>query len=30
LSLAQAVDPEQVERYARMASGDKALITPNA
>jgi NADPH:quinone reductase-like Zn-dependent oxidoreductase len=30
LSLADAVDPEQVKRYARMATGDKALITPNA
>ena len=30
LSLDDAVDPEQVKRYARMASGDKALITPQA
>lgn len=30
LSLADAVDPEQVKRYARMATGDKALVTPNA
>jgi len=30
LSLADAVDPEQVKRYTRMASGDKALITPHA
>ncbi len=30
LSLAEAVDPAQVKRYARMATGDKALITPNA
>jgi len=30
LSLADAVDPEQVRRYAMMATGDKALITPNA
>ena len=30
LSLAEAVDPEQVKRYAMMATGDKALITPNA
>lgn len=30
LSLADAVDPEQVKRYALMATGDKALITPNA
>jgi NADPH2:quinone reductase len=28
LSLAGAVDPEHVKRYARMATGDKALITP--
>ena len=30
LSLAAAVDPEHVKRYARMATGDKALVTPNA
>ncbi len=30
LSLADAVDPEHVRRYAKMATGDKALITPNA
>ena len=30
LSLVDAVDPAQVKRYARMASGDKALVTPNA
>jgi hypothetical protein len=30
LSLADAVDPERVRRYAKMATGDKALITPNA
>ncbi len=30
LSLADAVDPVQVRRYAKMATGDKALITPNA
>jgi NADPH:quinone reductase len=30
LSLADAVDPAQVKRYARMATGDKALVTPNA
>jgi NADPH:quinone reductase-like Zn-dependent oxidoreductase len=30
LSLAEAVDPEQVKRYALMATGDKALIMPNA
>ncbi len=28
LSLADAVDPDQVRRYGRMATGDKALITP--
>ncbi len=30
LSLADAVDPVQVRRYAKMATGDKALITPHA
>jgi NADPH:quinone reductase len=30
LSLADAVDAAQVKRYARMATGDKALVTPNA
>jgi NADPH:quinone reductase len=30
LTLAEAVDPTQVKRYARMATGDKALIAPNA
>jgi NADPH:quinone reductase-like Zn-dependent oxidoreductase len=30
LSLADAVDPDQVRRYARMATGDKALVTPQA
>jgi NADPH:quinone reductase-like Zn-dependent oxidoreductase len=30
LSLADAVDPERVQRYGRMATGDKALITPQA
>lgn len=30
LSLADAVDPDQVKRYARMATGDKALVTPQA
>ncbi len=30
LSLTDAVDPELVKRYARMATGDKALITPQA
>ncbi len=30
LSLTEAVDPEQVKRYALMATGDKALVTPNA
>lgn len=30
LSLVDAVDPEQVRRYARMATGEKALVTPQA
>jgi NADPH2:quinone reductase len=30
LSLVDAVDPEQVKRYGQMATGDKALVTPNA
>jgi len=30
ISLADAVDPDTVRRYARMATGDKALITPHA
>jgi hypothetical protein len=30
LSLADAVDPDQVRRYGRMATGDKALVTPQA
>ena len=30
LSLRDAVDPGTVRRYGRMATGDKALITPNA
>lgn len=30
LTLDEAVDPENVQRYAKMATGDKALITPNA
>jgi NADPH:quinone reductase-like Zn-dependent oxidoreductase len=30
LSLAEAVDPVQVERYGRVATGDKALVTPHA
>lgn len=30
LSLEEAVDPEQVKRYGRMATGDKALVTPHA
>ncbi len=30
LSLADAVDPDKVKRYGRMATGDKALITPQA
>ncbi|MDQ3385317.1 MAG: zinc-binding dehydrogenase [Actinomycetota bacterium] len=29
LSLEQAVDPEQVRRYGRIATGEKALITPH-
>jgi hypothetical protein len=29
LSLEEAVDPEQVRRYGRIATGDKALVTPN-
>jgi len=30
LSLTDAVDPDHVRRYGRMATGDKALITPHA
>ncbi len=30
LSLVDAVDPDHVRRYGRMATGDKALITPHA
>jgi len=30
LSLADAVDPAQVKRYGKMATGDKALVTPQA
>lgn len=30
LSLADAVDPEHVQRYAKMSTGDKALLTPHA
>jgi NADPH:quinone reductase-like Zn-dependent oxidoreductase len=30
ISLPDAVDPEVVRRYARMATGDKALVTPHA
>jgi NADPH:quinone reductase-like Zn-dependent oxidoreductase len=30
LSLEDAVDPDQVRRYAKMATGDKALVTPQA
>ncbi len=30
LSLRDVVDPEQVRRYGRMATGDKALVTPHA
>ena len=29
LSLEEAVDPEQVRRYGRIATGEKALITPH-
>ena len=28
VTLAEAVDPDMVQRYGRMATGDKALITP--
>jgi NADPH:quinone reductase-like Zn-dependent oxidoreductase len=30
LSLADTVDPDHVRRYAKMATGDKALVTPHA
>ncbi len=30
LSLTDAVDPEMVKRYGQMATGDKALVTPQA
>jgi NADPH:quinone reductase-like Zn-dependent oxidoreductase len=30
LSLADVVDPDHVRRYGRMASGDKALVTPQS
>ncbi len=30
LSLEEAVDPTHVQRYGKMATGDKALITPHA
>jgi NADPH:quinone reductase len=30
LSLTDAVDPAHVRRYAKMATGDKALVTPHA
>ncbi len=30
LSLADAVDPDQVRRYGSMTTGDKALVTPHA
>lgn len=30
VSLREAVDPDVVRRYARMATGDKALVTPQA
>lgn len=29
ITLEEAVDPESVQRYARMATADKALVTPN-
>lgn len=29
LTLEEAVDPEQVKRYGKMATGDKALVTPH-
>jgi len=29
LSLVEAVDPDHVRRYGRMATGDKALVTPH-
>ena len=29
LSLADVVDPDHVRRYGRMATGDKALVTPH-
>ena len=29
LSLTDAVDPAQVQRYGKMATGDKALVTPH-
>jgi hypothetical protein len=29
LSLADAVDPDRVRRYGRMATGGKALLTPH-
>lgn len=30
LTLAETVDPDNVRRYAKMATGDKALVTPQA
>lgn len=30
LSLSDAVDPQHVQRYGKMATGDKALVTPHA
>lgn len=30
ITLREAVDPQVVKRYGRMATGDKALVTPNA
>jgi hypothetical protein len=29
VTLAEATDPDRVRRYGRMATGDKALVTPN-
>jgi NADPH:quinone reductase-like Zn-dependent oxidoreductase len=30
ISLAEAIDPDTIRRYAKMATGDKFLVTPNA
>ncbi len=29
VTLPEAVDPEIVKRYAKMATGEKALVTPH-